>query len=668
VLKKYIICCFLCLNYLFLFGVQPPEIIQQRVEYWMEKNKVESIDVTNLIENWTYLLESPLNLNTATQDELKSLQFLNEIQISELINHRNKVGSLLSIYELQSIQFWDVETIALVLPFVYVDEKSNHLPLTINNVIQQGKGEIITRLQIQSQKSIAYYPKNDTVQPYYLGNPDQYLLRFKYCYLNRLRIGLNMDKDPGEPFFKGGNTQGFDYYSAHIYYQGGKYIRSFCLGDYQIQIGQGLNLWTSYSFGKSLDIKSVKKNAGVISPHSSIDENRFLRGVAIDLKFKSIASLIFISSDKKDATLHNDSITQVSSVLSTGYHRTVSEIARKNKLQESFIGSYTRFEKSLFHIGIASVLSHFTPGINKEVKPYNALDFRGGKLLSMSADYSLTWRNAIFFGEMATTNYNWKKAFVQGVLVALDSKFSISCLFRDYDKAYQTRYNAGFSESNMTQNERGIYVGFQMKPTSKWNIDSYLDFFQFPWLKYHINAPSSGSEKCVQFTYAPLKKASVYFRYREIEKEKSVQQNFRIHFQIECSDFIKLQSRIELITLKNEVSKNEIGSLFFQDLMCKSKSNRFEFIFRYLLFDTDSYKTRIYTYEANPTYQYVNTQFYGSGNRLYVLVKVCLYQKMHIWLRFGSTDYSSQKSIGSGYDTVLSSFKNEWNLQFKWSF
>ena len=36
-----------------------------------------------------------------------------------------------------------------------------------------------------------------------------------------------------------------------MHFTGGKYLKSFALGDYQIQLGQGLNLWSSYAFGKS---------------------------------------------------------------------------------------------------------------------------------------------------------------------------------------------------------------------------------------------------------------------------------------------------------------------------------------------------------------------------------------------------------------------------------
>ena len=58
---------------------------------------------------------------------------------------------------------------------------------------------------------------------------------------------------------------GFDFYSAHAFYKGGKYLRSVALGDYQIQIGQGLNFWSGYAFGKSADVTNVKKSANSYS-------------------------------------------------------------------------------------------------------------------------------------------------------------------------------------------------------------------------------------------------------------------------------------------------------------------------------------------------------------------------------------------------------------------
>ena len=65
------------------------------------------------------------------------------------------------------------------------------------------------------------------------------------------------------------------------------------MGDYQIQIGQGLNTWSGYAFGKTADIFSSKKTANYLRPYTSADENRFFRGAATNLGYKNF-NLIWI--------------------------------------------------------------------------------------------------------------------------------------------------------------------------------------------------------------------------------------------------------------------------------------------------------------------------------------------------------------------------------------
>jgi hypothetical protein len=76
----------------------------------------------------------------------------------------------------------------------------------------------------------------------------------------------------------------------------------------------------------------------------------------------------------------------------------------------------------------------------------------------------------------------------------MDPRVSFSLVYRNYDKAYQTFYNTGFSEGSNTQNESGLYLGMKLKMASAWTINGYADVFVFPWLKYQVDAPSEGHE------------------------------------------------------------------------------------------------------------------------------------------------------------------------------
>jgi hypothetical protein len=69
-----------------------------------------------------YFKKHPLNVNEATEEELRFLHLLSELQIINFIRYKKIVGELIDIYELQSIPGWDIVTIRKLLPFITVKE------------------------------------------------------------------------------------------------------------------------------------------------------------------------------------------------------------------------------------------------------------------------------------------------------------------------------------------------------------------------------------------------------------------------------------------------------------------------------------------------------------------------------------------------------------------
>ena len=263
------------------------EIIQQRVEFISEQLQDESIDLTNVVEQLNFYFDHPLNLNSAESEQLQELWLLTDVQINDLLLHRKLFGKLISIYELQSLEYWDMNTIRMVLPFVRVDDKLDQLHVGLKEAIKNGKFEAYFRYQTITEGKSGYEDVPDSIiensNSYYHGNQDRYYTRLRFSYRTNLSVGITAEKDPGEQFFNGAQKNGFDFYSAHAFYKGGKYLKSVALGDYQVQIGQGLNFWSGFAFGKSADVVNVKKSANPLRAYTSVDETRFLRGAAFEL-------------------------------------------------------------------------------------------------------------------------------------------------------------------------------------------------------------------------------------------------------------------------------------------------------------------------------------------------------------------------------------------------
>ncbi|MEZ4889914.1 MAG: hypothetical protein R2779_04915 [Crocinitomicaceae bacterium] len=143
-------------------------------------------------------------------------------------------------------------------------------------------------------------------------------------------------------------------------------MRAVAIGDFQTQIGQGLNMWTGYAFGKTADVVNTKKSAIPLKPYTSVDENRFPED-RVDLGYKDFSLTLFGSVKTVDGatTTVDTSSTDdsdffvpeetVSSINTTGFHRTNSEISRKGSLTEIIYGANFRYNHKNLHIGAAAI-------------------------------------------------------------------------------------------------------------------------------------------------------------------------------------------------------------------------------------------------------------------------------------------------------------------------
>ncbi len=673
-----------------LYAQDKNEIIQQRIEFIAEQLDTEQPDLTNIIDQLNYYFENPLNLNLATSEELEELNLLSPSQISELILHRSLFGKLISIYELQSLQYWDMKTIQQVLPFVRVDDRLDKLQVSIGDAFRNGSYELYLRYQSILEHKNGYAGTDKQLDSadnnYYLGNKDEYYTRFRFHYRTNLSIGITGEKDAGEEFFRGSQKNGFDFYSAHIFYKGGKYIRTVALGDYQLQIGQGLNLWSGYAFAKTADVINVKKTANTIRPYTSIDETRFMRGTAVEFGLGKLSLCTFVSKKNIDASVLSDSTinpNDFSSGISLGgLHRTHAEMNKKHTITEQIIGSYLQWRNRNFRCGLAGIYQQYNKSIITGNQVYNQFNFSGQALNSISSDYSWVFRNVHFFGEISRSSFSNALANLHGLLISLDQRLSLSILYRSYQRAYYTFYNRGFSDAGKTQNENGIYSGIKLKMSNAWTINAYFDLFRFPWLKYQVNAPSHGQEMLFQVSYKPSKQLEMYGRVRIQLHEKNnalnyeyitdlvevKQQNLRFNITYLVSEAISIRSRIEHVSISQPGNKKQEGLIFTQDLYYKPKNLPFDLAFRYSLFDTDNYNTRIYTYETNAQYLFSIPSYYYQGNRAYAMIHGTLFNHLDYWIRYGTFIYNNRTSIGSGPELIKGSTKSDLTIQMRYTF
>jgi hypothetical protein len=225
-----------------------------------------------------------------------------------------------------------------------------------------------------------------------------------------LQFGITGDKDAGEQLLKG--NKGFDFYSFHLFARKMGSVKRLALGDFTVNLGQGLIHWQSLAFKKSADITAVKRQAEILRPYNSAGEYNFLRGVGITVGQKNFDVTAFASVRKLDATFNNDTSQTnddfISTILNTGYHRTISEISKKNTITQTSFGGNVSYKKNGLHIGLNSVVFKFSVPLVRDLMPYNRYAIRGDNWQNYSLDYSYTFRNLHFFGKLLWIKKNRK--------------------------------------------------------------------------------------------------------------------------------------------------------------------------------------------------------------------------------------------------------------------
>ncbi len=668
------------------------ETLEEKIEQ-LSGNTDTELDYSEIVDELLQYIKNPININTASQRELQQLQ-LNDLQINNLSSYIQKYGELTSPFELNMIEGFDSTLVTSLTPFITFELKPYGVDLTLNNLLKYGKNTLIMRYQQIPEEQKGYMPIDDSsylAKPNsrYLGGPEKLYLRYGYSFYNKLRFGVTMEKDAGETFLPKADTmkKGFDFYSFHFFYAGKKFLKYLALGDYHVQFGQGLTMYSSMAFGKSPNAITNRRIAQPLKPNTGANENLFMRGAAATITpLKNTDLTFFYSSKKVDANVQaTDSLSAedfyISSLQESGYHRTPNELAGKNSVQQTVYGGNIQTRVKMFRLGATAVHTELGKELLRSNSLYNKFDFRGKSLTNYGFDYAVILKSLTLFGEVSGSD-NGGKALLAGATATPDPRLALSLIYRNYSKDYQNLFSNAFAEGSRNSNEKGLYIGILVQLQKKVSLSAYADHFWFPWLRYRVDAPSHGKEYLAQLTYSPSRVTEIQFRYRMQQKqlnpsgadgytdypEPETRQNFRVNLSFRPNEIITLKSRIEATTWETPGFDKRKGFLVYQDIAYNHPEKPWQLSSRFALFDTDTYNERLYAYESDVLYAFSIPSYYYKGSRFYVMGKYSFGRRMDVWLRYAITHYANKQVIGSGLDEIQGNRKSEIKVQVRFRF
>ena len=371
----------------------------------------------------------------------------------------------------------------------------------------------------------------------------------------------------------------------------------------------------------------------------------------------------------------------ITSLQTSGFHRTKSEVADKGIQHQLAFGGNIAYQIKSLHVGLNAIQYNLKFPLQKQPEPYNLYALAGKSFGNYSTDYSYTYKNLHFFGEAAITDKKYK-GLLNGLLISAASNVDLSFVYRNISKGYQSLYSNAFTENTLPTNEKGFFSGITIKATDAWRIDGYVDVYRFPWLKFRVNAPSTGSDYLTQITYKPNKLFEIYTRFKSEKKGINFnpndltlsqvlaqpRQNWRTQISYKLSSIFTFRSRVETVWFDKKGKASERGFLMYTDVLYNPPLKPLQGSIRLQYFETDGYNSRLYAYENDVLYSFSIPLFYGKGYRYYINLNYDITRKLTIWARIAQYFYPGQKNTGSSLDEINKNHKTEAKFQMIYKF
>ena len=677
------------------FGQTDNTVINEYLERYIE-NTIDEVDIQQFASELLFYYENPLDLNKANATALFAVPFLTGFQSLEIIEHRKKFGSFISLYELQVLPSFDLTAIHGLLPFINI--KSNEVSLSnAKKIWEEGKHQFISLAETNRPKNRGFTSR-DTITVsgtnHYLGSPIYTNLRYRFDYKRYISYGVNMEKDAGEQFLNGSNPWGYDYVSFYFSARDIGKLKALNLGDFQANFGQGLTLSTGLAFGKSSIITNSKRNFNGFGAYRSLRENAYLRGGAVALKLDKIDVGIFASYKNVDgnavsglnrteeANNEPEFVTNIQE--DGGFHRTANEIEDKDAIGDFQTGIYAEYTGNHGRIGTINYLRKLSTTLQPSQQPYNKFNFRGNRYVKNGLYYDYVYRNMNLYGEVSHSSHESSIAHLHGALLSLNRALDLSFVYRKYDREFITLQTNGFGENSNTSNEQGFYTGFEAKINPHVTILGYYDLFHFPWLRFQSAAPTVGNDFWIEAQYKPNKQFTAYYRYRIETKQSTLAGGnikqlanetlgrHRVHINYVVTKGVSLRSRIEWNRYQ-EGNSQSAGSLVYQDIIFKPFGRSLQLSGRIAYGRIEQFQNRIYSFEQTPLYDYPLFTHGFTGLRFYALARYKVAQNVDLWFRYAHTQHdvpltmlTQDYAIGSGLEKITGNKRQTFTLQIRY--
>ena len=697
-----------------------------------ENDEGAVVSMEEAYEHLNELAQQPLDVNVATLEELMQIPGLDQNQINDILEYIHRYGRMRSIEELAMIESIDLNLRNYLECFLVAEDEAAK-PWYAKGQLRQSLRRVRQSL-VTTARVPTYYRAGDQRAPShtfmgdnryagkYLGDPVSHSLRYSLRAGENVTFNLSGGKSAGEPFFGEHNRWGYDRYAFNLRVTHVGRLDQIIFGHFRGQFGLGLVLNNNFTLGKQGMLAAVGRRLTAFSPHSSVGDSKHFQGAAAMVSLSDrIQMAAFFSYRMIDATLNADST--ISTILTSGYHRTALEMGKKNNSAMMTTGTHLSYERRRWGVGVSAIYSL----LNREINPtysktgkqnpsqlYRLHYPRGKCFWNFSADYHYRWRELRLNGEtaidkdfhLATINsMTWRTSLrtpwrtprhspehtpertpehsPEHTPERAPTTLTLMAVQRYYTYQYNALFGSSFSDGGSVKNESGLYIGARWDITPSIVIEGYTDIAYFPWYKYLVSSSSYSWDNSITGTWNKNSCWSFSLRYRIKMKQRDkttkneTNEKKGTEGTKEKALLTKYDHRLRLLAIYNKEkwslrTQVEGCSLSFDEttkgyIIAQSASYKptstLEIYANAAWFNTDDYDSRLYSYERGVRYSFGSTSYYGKGIHAALMLKYKPLYRLTLQGKVGHTRYFDRETIGTAERMIFSSHYTDIELQ-----
>lgn len=616
-------------------------------------------NINLLLDDLQQLHEHPFNLNKATQTQLRQLPFLPPDVTENILTYLHYYGPMRTEGELFLIEGLDQTMRQALLLFAYID-KADYNQKTLHTTHPHTQHELSARTDIPLYTRVGF--TTTPQQGGYTGSKPSYTLRYSFTKSDKLTLGFTADKDSGEPMWKHGQ-HGFDLYKIYAILQNIGKLKTIALGDYRINVAEGLVLNNGTYFSKWATLNTAKQQTR-IRQSSTLNSSDALRGIATTIQWGPTEITAFVSHRKLDATLSDNST--VTTINTQGYHRTLTELQRKNNLSQTTTGTDITYTRQKYQAGITAIFTHYNKTFQTGTQLYRQYYPTGRNFTNLSAHYTWQIHRYTLAGETAwSSNYNaW--ATLNRLTVVINGHLRLLALQRLYTYQYVAPLANAFSEGGNVKNESGFYLGMETTPTKSLKITAFADYFYFPWAKYATPHTSQGFETVIQTQWQPTTTTNLSTTYRIKRKERYGQPY--LYHKLQTQLTLNPHPRWQLKTTARYANVKDINTarqntqhawMINQTTKHTFTKQKITITLTTAYFHSNDYKIPMTVYEPTVLQTFGFLTLYNQGIRCSTLLRWDTNKHLTLMAKYGNTTYLHQNTISTGMAQINTNYKND---------